>query len=42
MVLPELELAVVVTAGNYNSYGVWRKFRDEWLPQDIIPAAVQR
>jgi CubicO group peptidase (beta-lactamase class C family) len=42
MVLPELELAVVITAGNYNSYGVWRKFRDEWLPEHIIPAAGAR
>jgi CubicO group peptidase (beta-lactamase class C family) len=38
VVLPELDLVVVFTAGNYNSYGVWRKFRDEWVPQAIIPA----
>ena len=38
MVLPELDVAVVVTAGNYGTYGVWRKFRDEWLPEHIIPA----
>lgn len=42
MVLPELDLAVVVTAGNYGNYGVWRKFRDEWLPQHVIPAAIGR
>ena len=38
IVLPELDLAVVFTAGNYNMYGVWRKFRDELLPNSIIPA----
>ena len=38
IVLPELDLAVVFTAGNYQNYGVWRRFRDEFLPQYIIPA----
>ncbi|HET7460065.1 MAG TPA: serine hydrolase [Longimicrobium sp.] len=42
MVLPELDLAVVVTAGNYNAYNVWRKFREDWLAQSIIPAVVGR
>jgi CubicO group peptidase (beta-lactamase class C family) len=38
---PELDLAVVFTAGNYNSYGVWRKFRDQLVPEEIIPAIRQ-
>ena len=39
MVIPELDLAVMFTAGNYGNYGVWRHFRDELLPQYIIAAA---
>lgn len=38
MLVRELDLAVVITAGNYNSYGVWHRFRDEWLRDYIIPA----
>ncbi|HKF42578.1 MAG TPA: serine hydrolase [Thermoanaerobaculia bacterium] len=38
MVLPELDLVVVFTAANYMNYGVWRRFRDELLPQYIIEA----
>ncbi len=38
VVLPELEMAVVFTAGNYNRYRIWRKFRDELIPQYIIGA----
>ena len=37
MLIPELDLVVVTTAGNYNRYGVWRRFRDEWLANYIIP-----
>jgi CubicO group peptidase (beta-lactamase class C family) len=38
MVLPEADLVVVFTAGNYMNYGVWRRFRDELLPQYILAA----
>ncbi len=42
MIVPEFDLVVLFTAGNYNNYGVWRRFRDELLPQDILAAALQR
>ncbi len=42
MIVPELDLAVLFTAGNYNNYGVWRRFRDELLPRDILAAALAR
>jgi len=38
MVLPELDLAVLFTGGNYGNFGVWRHFRDELLPQYILSA----
>jgi CubicO group peptidase (beta-lactamase class C family) len=41
MIVPELDLVVLITAGNFNNYGVWRRFRDELLPQDILASAVR-
>jgi CubicO group peptidase (beta-lactamase class C family) len=38
MVIPELELVVVFTAGNYGQGGIWGRFRDTIMPQEIIPA----
>jgi CubicO group peptidase (beta-lactamase class C family) len=38
MVFPELELVVGIFAGNYGQYGVWRRFRDELVPQYIVAA----
>ena len=40
MVLPELDLTVAFTAGNYGQYGIWRKFRDELVTQFVLPAVV--
>lgn len=38
VVVPELRLAIVVTAGNYGQYDVWRKIRDQLVPS-IMAAA---
>ncbi|QSQ13311.1 serine hydrolase domain-containing protein [Myxococcus landrumensis] len=38
MVVPELDLVVMFTAGNYNHVALWRKFREELLPQYILSA----
>ena len=38
MVVPELDLAVVFTAGNYMAGGIWQRFRDVLLANVIIPA----
>jgi CubicO group peptidase (beta-lactamase class C family) len=38
MVVPELDLVVVFTAGNYMYGGVWQRFRDVLLANVIIPA----
>ncbi|MFL5622170.1 MAG: serine hydrolase domain-containing protein [Gemmatimonadaceae bacterium] len=37
IVVPDLQLAVVFTAGNYGQYQVWGKFRDELTPRFIFP-----
>ena len=36
IVVPELDLAVVFTAGDYGRYPVWRKFRDALVPEFIM------
>ncbi len=38
IVVPDLDLAVVFTVGNYNQYPVWRKFREELVPRYVIGA----
>ncbi|AGC47866.1 beta-lactamase [Myxococcus stipitatus DSM 14675] len=38
MVVPELDLVAMFTAGNYNHVALWRKFREELLPQYILSA----
>jgi CubicO group peptidase (beta-lactamase class C family) len=36
VVVPELQLAVVFTAANYRQGGIWGRFRDQIVPQEII------
>ena len=38
MVIPDLDLVVLFTAGNYGNYRVWRTFREDLLPQYILSA----
>jgi len=38
MVVPERDLVIVFTAGNYNQYAIWRKFREEMVPDGILGA----
>jgi CubicO group peptidase (beta-lactamase class C family) len=38
IVIPDLDMTIVFTAGNYGQYGVWGKFLTQIVPQEIIPA----
>jgi CubicO group peptidase (beta-lactamase class C family) len=38
IVVPELELTIAVTAGNYGQYLIWRKIRQELVPRWILGA----
>lgn len=40
IVVPELQLVVAFTAGNYGQGGIWLRFRSEIVPREIIPAIV--
>lgn len=42
IVVPEVELVVVFTAGNYGHGGVWTGYRDEIVPRGIIAAIIDR
>ena len=42
IVVPELDLAVVFTGGNYGQGGIWNKWRDQMIPEQIIPAINRR
>lgn len=38
VVIPDLDMAVVVTAGNYGQYGVWRRIREQLVPAVMAAA----
>jgi CubicO group peptidase (beta-lactamase class C family) len=38
IVVPDAHLVVVFTAGNYGQGGIWSKFKDQIVPNDIIAA----
>ncbi|AGC46806.1 beta-lactamase [Myxococcus stipitatus DSM 14675] len=38
MVIPELELTVMFTGGNYGQFNLWKTFREELLPRYILAA----
>jgi hypothetical protein len=37
VVIPELDMTIAFTAGNYEQYGIWGKFLTQIVPQEIIP-----
>ena len=39
IIVPDLDLVVMFTAANYGNYATWSKFRDQLVPEFIIPAA---
>jgi CubicO group peptidase (beta-lactamase class C family) len=41
IVLPELDLVVVFTAGNYGNFQVWGKFQSDLTANAILPALVK-
>lgn len=38
IVIPEFDLAVAITAGNYGQGGIWNRFRSELVPNEIVGA----
>lgn len=42
IVLPELDLVVLFMGGNYGNFGTWRKFRDDLVPQYVLPSLLGR
>ncbi|PYS85240.1 MAG: 6-aminohexanoate hydrolase [Acidobacteria bacterium] len=42
VVIPELDMVVAFTAGNYGDFRTWSKFGGELVPQFIIPAAARQ
>jgi CubicO group peptidase (beta-lactamase class C family) len=41
LVIPELEMVVVFTAGNYGNFQVWGRFQSDLVANAIVPALVK-
>ncbi|MFN2602570.1 MAG: serine hydrolase domain-containing protein [Gemmatimonadaceae bacterium] len=41
IVVPELDIVVVFTAGNYSAFQVWGRFQSDFVANAIIPALVR-
>ncbi|HEX2723720.1 MAG TPA: serine hydrolase domain-containing protein, partial [Gemmatimonadaceae bacterium] len=42
IVVPDLDLVVVFTAGNYGNFQVWGRFQSDLMANAIVPALVRR
>lgn len=42
LVVADLDLVVCDHGGNYNQYRIWRKFREELVPQYVMAAILER
>ncbi len=42
IVLPQLDMSIVFTAGDYGRYGIWRRLRDDVVASEIVPAVRDR
>ena len=40
IVLPELDTVILFMGGNYNNFATWGSFRDDLVPQYIIPSVI--
>ena len=40
MVVPELQLTIVITGGNYNQYQIWKTFREHIVPRYVLTAVI--
>jgi CubicO group peptidase (beta-lactamase class C family) len=42
IVIPDLELVVVFTGGNYGQGGIWGRWGSQIIPKEIIPAIINK
>ncbi|MBV9149068.1 MAG: serine hydrolase [Candidatus Eremiobacteraeota bacterium] len=41
VILPQLDMAVMMTAGNYGQFPVWRTYAQDLIPRYVVSAAVK-